>query len=160
MIDYDEFPTESVTVELRYPQAPLLWDETGRIWNYLRNRFPELKIANGVPNQQVFESLNLRTVTELEAMRVQCRGPKPEIRAAEVAQEMFEVCSKRLQLTLVTRLGFRVIKVRKFPTISEAVSHARFIVPPQISEAVDESAKVTALQVGFKHESDGLVKME
>ena len=133
MIDYDEFPTESATVELRYPQAPLLWDETGRIWNHLRNRFPELKMTGGVPNQRTFESVNLRTVTELEALRVQCRGPKPEIRVAEVAQEMFEICSKRLQLALITRLGFRLIKVRKFPNISEAVTHARFFVPPQLS---------------------------
>jgi hypothetical protein len=154
MPEYDDLQTEQATVELRYPPAVLLWDETGKIWAQLLGQLPELKPVTGVPNQQIFESANLRVSTELEVARVIARGPKPEARAAEIAQILLEVCAKRLKLWTFSRLGLRVIKSKKFATIQDAIAEARFILPERFLGSVRESAKVTALNVGFRQETE------
>jgi hypothetical protein len=154
MTEYDDFQTEQVTVELRYPAAVLLWDETGKIWSQVLGHFPELKPVTLVPNQQIFESVHLRVSTELEALRVLARGPKPEIRGAEVAQALFEICSKRLNLWTFNRIGLRVIRSRKFATIREATADALLLLPDRITRSLRESAQITALNVGLRQETD------
>jgi hypothetical protein len=154
MTEYDDFQTEQVTIELRYAAAVLLWDETGKIWSHLQSQIPELKPVTQTPNQQIFESADLRASTELETMRVISRGPKPEIRAAEIAQVMLEVCSKLLKLQVFNRIGLRIIRSRKFATILEATADAQLMLPNRFTTSVRDSAKITALNMGFRQESE------
>jgi hypothetical protein len=154
MREYDDFQTEQVTVELRYPPAVLLWDESGKIWNQILGRFPELKPVTLVPNQQIFESVHLRVSTELEALRVLARGPKAEGRGAEIAQAMLEICLKPMNIWSFSRVGLRVIKSRKFATIHDATADTFAMLPERMTRSLRDNSRVTALNVGYRQETE------
>jgi hypothetical protein len=156
MIDFEDAETESVTIELRYPQALPLWDDSGKIWTRLRDSFPELKLNTAVPQQQIFESAQLRMVVELEAFRVTARNPKAEIRVAEAAQEMLETCSKYLHLSAFSRLGLRSIKVIKAPSSQDATAEALKMLPHHLPDSVAKSSKVMTFNASLRHETETL----
>lgn len=154
MIDFEAAETEQVTIELRYQPAYTLWDESGKIWTRLRDRFPDLKMNAALPQQQVFESTQLRMAIELEAFRVTARNPKAEVSAAEAAQEMLEICSKYLRLAAFSRVGFRVVRLIAMPTLQEATTKALELLPNHLPEPIAETASVKAFNALLRHETD------
>ena len=154
MSAFEDSRTESVTIELRYPPAFTLWDDSGKIWTRIKDRFPELRMNTAMPLQQIFESPQFRIFIELEVFRVTARNPKPEISAAGAAQEMLETCSKYLNLSVFSRLGFRQIRALKTPSLQDATAHALQMLPNHLRGSVAKSAKVTSFNAGLRHETE------
>jgi hypothetical protein len=156
MIDFEESQTESVTVEVRYPPALSLWDDSGKLWTRLVDRYPDLKWNTALPQQQIFESDQFQMVVELEAFRVIARNPKPQSNAVEAAEAMLEACTRYLHLSALSRLGYRVISTIKLPTMKDVTANALTLLPNHLPASVAGAAKVTAFHAGLRHETETL----
>jgi hypothetical protein len=154
MLDWDDFRSESVTIELRYPPAFALWDVAGRIWGEILGKFPDLRLASVMPNQQVFESPRLRGSVELEVCRFMSVPPKPEFQATEATQVMFEACARLLRFHEITRLGFRMVRTLPFPSAADSINFVQKTMSVPLLKPLDGGRRVTAFNLTEKQEDD------
>jgi hypothetical protein len=154
MIEFDEFEIETVTFEVRYDPALMIWDRAGAIWTNVVSQFPELKWHNAAPTQQIFESRDVRAVVELEAMRVVCRGKDAIKRQVEVANAVLKSCSENLGISTFTRIGFREIRIRKVDTLESALIDLGPIVPTPMLSSFIAGSKPKTVVVSVKHEGE------
>lgn len=154
MIDFADAQVETVTFEVRYEPALLLWDRAGAAWQDVLRQFPELKSQNANPAQQTFESKDLRAVVELEALRVISRGENAEKRAAEVGQVLMDSCSDRFGISVFNRVGFREIRARKFPNKEQAFDHLKNFVPPSLLSSAIPDSRQTAFVFSTRSEGE------
>lgn len=154
MIAFDDFKVENVTFEARYDPALMIWDRAGATWTDVVSQFPELKWQNAVPNQQIFESRDVRASVEFEVTRVTIRGKEADKRAIELANALLKSVSDNLGVAVFTRLGYREIRTHQFESLENAVKVAApFVSDRFLSSAIHGSKPATVL-MSVKHEGE------
>src|SRR5271165_73386 len=117
----DDFKPFSVTCELRYQNAYLLYDRTGQILEDLRTHFSDLEVSNASPAQTAFTAEEGSFTLELTACRVTTpSAEKGGERFAKHCKTFFEVVATQLEINVYKRIGLRYIARRDYKDEDEA----------------------------------------
>lgn len=153
-MEFGDFQIETVTFEVRYDPALLLWDKAGAAWAEFVSQFPDLKSQTVNPSQVIFESRNVRAAVELQALRVSCRGANADRQVIEIGQALIRSFCDRLGISAFTRVGFRDIRTRIFPTSEAAIGEISSLIPRPFQSTSISDAKPTSISLSFKHEGE------
>lgn len=121
MLDIDDFVPFSVTCELRFKNAYLIFDRTGKILEDLREHFTELEISSASPQQTGFTAEEGTFSLEVGA----CRFTSSKVDGtgevfAKQCKLFFGTVVQQLNVTVFTRIGLRYIARKEFKTDEEA----------------------------------------
>lgn len=117
----DSFKTHTLVFQLRYAEAFLLWDRAGAIAKAMAVIWPDLKLAEGAPNQQILASPVCQINTGLSQATITIRGDSV-LQSGPLKKifETFGVWRSHLELTDLTRLSARVVFAKNFDEIADA----------------------------------------
>jgi hypothetical protein len=120
-LSIDDFKPYSITCELRYKNAYLIFDRTGQIIEDMRRFIPEINISSASPQQTGFTSNEETFNLEVGACRL-TRGQidKGGENFAKHCKAFFDIVTDRLQIEVFTRIGLRYIAKMEFKSESEA----------------------------------------
>lgn len=117
----DSFKLDNVIVQLRYAEAFELWDRAGKISRQLCDIWPDLKLVEAGPQQQVLKGPGVEIQMGLAQSTVVLVGAKAlEHRKVEQIKQTFEVWRQDLTLSRVDRVSMRVTYAKEFPSLGEA----------------------------------------
>ena len=118
----DDFKPFSVTCELRYKSAYLIYDRTGQVLEDLRNSFTDISVSTASPAQTAFVAEEGTFTLELGACRF--TSSRFENKNAETFAKhcatFFNVVTSQLQVNVFTRIGLRYIARKEFKTLEES----------------------------------------
>lgn len=117
----DEFTPFSVTCEIRYKNAYLLFDRTGQILKDLGEHFTAIEVTSASPAQTVFTSEECAFTIELGA----CRSTTSQIDSsgeffAKQCRLFFGAVTENLGISVLSRIGLRYLARREYKTLDEA----------------------------------------
>ena len=114
----DDFKPFSVTCELRYKNAYLIYDRTGQVIEDLREAFTDINVLASSPQQTSWTTNEGTLVLELGACRF--TGVRPD-KTAEVfakgCKAFFDAVTHQLQIGVFTRIGLRYILRKEYKTV-------------------------------------------
>jgi uncharacterized protein (TIGR04255 family) len=121
MLNIDDFAPFSVTCELRFKNAYLIFDRTGKILEDLREHFTELEISSASPQQTGFTAQEGTFGLEIGA----CRFTSSKLDGtgeafAKQGKLFFDTVVEQLNVTVFTRIGLRYIARKEFKSEEEA----------------------------------------
>jgi len=117
----DDFKPYSVTCELRYKNAYLIYDRTGQLLEELRESFTDITVSTASPPQTAFAAEEGSFTVEIGACRFTSAGPDKSAETfAKHCKTFFDTVSDQLQITVFTRIGLRYILRKEFKTADES----------------------------------------
>jgi uncharacterized protein (TIGR04255 family) len=120
-LSIDEFKGYSLTCELRYKNAYLIYDRTGQVLEDLRDSFTDIKVSSAAPAQTSFTSEEGTLVLELGACRFSTGQPDKNTESFVIhCKAFFDAVTERLNIGVFTRIGLRYILKKEFKTIEES----------------------------------------
>jgi uncharacterized protein (TIGR04255 family) len=120
-LTFDDFKTFSITCELRYLNAYLIFDRTGIVISDMKDSFTNVIISNAGPQQTAFASDEGTFHIEIGAARFTSgRLEKGGEKFAQYCKAYFDSVTERLQIDILTRIGLRYILRKEFKSDEEA----------------------------------------
>lgn len=121
-MDISSFKIEQAVLEWRYENAYALWDRAGLIWTDAVAHWPALVMESAKPNEISFtKDRRFDYKVEISQTRIIEHYPKNDISLfLEECPILFNITRERLELTDLTRIGFRIMFFREYPTREEA----------------------------------------
>jgi uncharacterized protein (TIGR04255 family) len=118
----DDFKPFSVTCELRYKSAYLIYDRTGQVLEDLRNTFTDIAVSTAGPAQTAFMAEEGTFTLELGACRFTTSrfDNKNAETFAKHCAAFFDAVTNQLQINVFTRIGLRYIARKEFKTLDES----------------------------------------
>jgi uncharacterized protein (TIGR04255 family) len=117
----DDFKPFSVTCELRYKNAYLIYDRTGQVLEDLRADFTDISVSTAGPAQTAFTAEEGSLTLELGASRfTSVRFDNNAERFAKHCKAFFDVVSDQFRVNVFTRIGLRYIARKEFKTLNES----------------------------------------
>lgn len=126
---------DKAILEIRHPDALLLWDRSGSLWRAMQKVLPDLRAIEAQPNATRFalppsDEINV----DLGAHRLSCSSPDRKLAAfRQRAEHMFRIVSDTLDIGLLSRVGLRLIYsigTADSERAAAAVLSKRIFVPP------------------------------
>jgi hypothetical protein len=120
-----DFISDSVSFEIRYDYAYLIWDRAGQLWSELASKYPEMKLSDAMPDTQNFNWKNIHTFSVgAEKAAVTTLQPDTIIKDfVEASESLLEAVVRSLQVQVLTRMGLRRIFGLECPNREIAVRH-------------------------------------
>lgn len=119
----DDFKLTLAVCEVRYEEAFLLYDHTGRIAESLRKHFTDFKVLAAAPQQSSFQSKEGSFVVELKASRFSTKMAGGKLDSfARHSKLFFDCVTSSLETKVFTRIGLRVIFRKDFKNLADAQS--------------------------------------
>jgi hypothetical protein len=117
----DDFKPFSMTCELRYKNAYLIYDRTGQVIEDLRGTFTDIIVSTSSPQQTSWVTNEGTLTLELGACRFITTWPGKNAEAfAKYSKAFFDVVTHHLQIGVFTRIGLRHILRKEFKTEDES----------------------------------------
>jgi uncharacterized protein (TIGR04255 family) len=118
----DDFKPFSVTCELRYKSAYLIYDRTGQVLEDLRDKFTDISVSTAGPAQTAFMAEEGTFTLELGACRFTSSrfDNKNAETFAKHCAGFFDAVTNQLQINVFTRIGLRYIARKEFKTLDES----------------------------------------
>ena len=117
----DDFKPFTITCELRFKNAYLLFDRTGAIAEDLRRNFTDISVISASPQVSAFTSGEGGLHLELGACRFTSgRFDKNSEPFARHCKSFFDTVTKQMEVNIYTRIGLRYILRKEFKTEDEA----------------------------------------
>jgi uncharacterized protein (TIGR04255 family) len=117
----DDFKPFSVTCELRYKNAYLIYDRTGRILEDLRESFTDINVSTAGPQQTAFVAEEGTFHLEIGACRFTSGRPDKNAEVfAKHCKAFFDTVIDHLQIVVFTRIGLRYILRKESKTEDES----------------------------------------
>jgi hypothetical protein len=109
-LSVDDFKIHRAICEIRYEDAHLLFDHTGRTLQNMKSAFTDLKVTSAAPNQTTGRCKEGAFALELAASRFSAENPDSKLEAFGVrCKNFFEIVIDSLELKVFTRIGLRVL---------------------------------------------------
>lgn len=121
MLTLDDFSIDVLSFELRFNNAYLLWDQAGELAGRMLAREPQLRFVTAQPNQQTFETDDIKITLELGLVRVFSRGPGAFKKLTGTAQMLSDVATEVLNVTNFSRAGYRSVYRKTFSDKASAL---------------------------------------
>jgi uncharacterized protein (TIGR04255 family) len=117
----DDFKPSSLTCELRYQNAYLIYDRTGQVLQSLRGTFADVIVSAASPPQTAFVAKEGWFTLEVGACRFTSAHFERNSEAfARYCKAFFDVVADQLEISVFTRIGLRYIARREFGTLDES----------------------------------------
>jgi len=117
----DDFKPFSVTCELRYKNAYLIYDRTGQVLEDLRGTFTDISVSTASPPQTAFTAEEGSFTLELGSCRfTSVRYENSAEKFAKQCKAFFDAVTNQLQIKVFTRIGLRYVARREFKTLDES----------------------------------------
>ena len=115
-MNFDDFTFENIAFEVRYKQGFLYWDNFGKLWKGLTDKWPSLVCMKVGP-----ESAHLRLKDEFvditfgpDKSLISQYTPKETDVFCEIADESIGLINRFLEIDTFTRVGNRIVLVKPF----------------------------------------------
>jgi hypothetical protein len=117
----DDFKPFSVTSELRYKNAFLIYDHTGKVLEDIRDSFTDISVSAATPNQTTWVAEEGVFVLEIGACRfTRVRSSLNAEEYAKQCNDFFESVTNHLKINVFTRIGLRYMARKEFKTLDES----------------------------------------
>jgi hypothetical protein len=117
----DDFKPFSMACELRYKNAYLIYDHTGRVIEDVRESFTDINVSTSSPQQTSWVTNEGTLTLELGACRfIATRPDKNTEKFATHCKAFFDAVTRHLQIGVFTRIGLRPIFRKEFKTEDES----------------------------------------
>ena len=117
----DEFKRFSLTCELRYKSAFLIYDRTGQVLEDIRDSFTNIAVSTSAPQQTSWAADEGTFVLELGACRFSSvRSSQSAEEFAKHCNAFFSAVTNHMQINVFTRIGLRYFARKEFKTLDEA----------------------------------------
>jgi hypothetical protein len=122
-LDINGFLLESITMEIRFGEALLLWDRAGDLWTEVSKKLPGMKLQAADPRmQQFYLNDDFELVLELKRAFVSQIRPGDDLaRFSEVTTVAFDQIAKSLTIVDYSRVGFRALYWKETKDATEAL---------------------------------------
>lgn len=119
LADLDLF---QAVIEVRYAQACALLDKAGELWTRLALELGELRMLSAVPAETVFRlGSEYELAVKLETASIHAFKPDRTLGGfAKNADLFYRSVVELVQIPQFSRVGFRLVYSRDFPTVEEA----------------------------------------
>lgn len=108
-MELSDFKIRQVIFEIRYDDAYILWDRAGAVSSDLTRIWPNLKLAEGTPNQQSLRSDDASIQTGIASSNVVLIQPDNIVQFSEQIEETLRIWVASLEINKFSRIGTRVI---------------------------------------------------
>ncbi|MFZ3207368.1 MAG: hypothetical protein WA140_00820 [Geobacteraceae bacterium] len=115
-LNLDAFKLSQAIFEIQYNEAYLLWDKSGEIWSNVSREWPNLKIQKAEPNNTTLSVDNFQLSATLNKSNIIDLNPSSSLSEFITRTDKFiKIISNTLKIREYSRIGFRLIYVRKYP---------------------------------------------
>jgi hypothetical protein len=116
-----DFKMTSAVCELRYENAYLIYDRTGRICNEARSLYTDCNVLSAAPNLTTFQANEGAFALELAQSRFSTNKPDNSLeKFSEQSKKFFDSVMSNLEIRVFTRVGLRVISRKDFKSLDDA----------------------------------------
>jgi hypothetical protein len=121
-MDINQLTLSSLTFEVRYPHAYLLWDKPGQIWSSFIQQWPHGRYITAEPNRTAFRLENKTeiTITLERAFIVTSHAEDKKNEFQQLCEFMLKQLNSVLKVDRFTRIGYRSVYSKQYKTIGEA----------------------------------------
>lgn len=115
-LDLSKFRIRSATLEVRYPNTFLIWDQSGAVWEDVGKKYAELAVNEAEPNK-VNVQIDEKTQGVIGINRTHCSASEPNSDLGDfcdVCSILYKSLFSRLGISTLTRIGLRLIFDRAF----------------------------------------------
>jgi hypothetical protein len=120
--DLSFFKINQANLQIIYPNSFSLWDNSGKIWDKVKHKYPEMKsFEDPAPNKTTFniDKNNLFSVA-INNLTVGSVFPISNLdNFIEKCLFIYKICLDELHFNLIERLGFRLIYSKEYPSLDE-----------------------------------------
>ena len=121
--DLSSFQLEQAVLEIRYPVALALWDESGALWRSVQAKWPEIQLTHAEPVKTAFRIGKNALNVETELARITAVTPERSLEDfSATAKEFLGMATQHLQVSLYKRVGLRLVYFKEFKDKKEAAS--------------------------------------
>lgn len=123
-LDINDLNISQAIAEIRYANAYEHWDNAGKLWRKLSDKWADLKYITVKPDQTSFILENKCELNVLlDRSSVIYHFPKKDLTDFyAVVEKSFGEIVTALNITEIIRLGFRIVFMKKFDNVEEASS--------------------------------------
>jgi len=135
MLDFDDFELALAACELRYEHNFRHWDTVGKVWSEMSNRYPDLRLVQGTPEETRFR-VGFQYELAVRLDRFALRARKPDRKLQDFTERLsgfYETVQDHLQISYFSRIGLRLIWRNPFEdnaSASQAVLDTGLVTPP------------------------------
>jgi uncharacterized protein (TIGR04255 family) len=142
---------------VRYKNAYLIFDRTGKILEDLRERFTELEISSAAPQQTGFTAEEGTFNLEIGA----CRFTSSQVDGsgevfAKRCKMFFDTVAQHLNIAVFTRIGLRYIARKEFKTDDEAKAALASLTLANLKPAKRFNSSDSPIEVSFRWEDKAI----
>lgn len=120
--DLSLFNIEQLIMQMNYPHSFFLWDNSGKIWEKIKSKFPNLKIKQPPePNNTTF-SVDRHNSFSVSIDKFNIVSLYPDSNFDDFIQKcvfFYKVCLEELSLNVIERLALRVIYSKEFSSLDD-----------------------------------------
>lgn len=117
----DSYKLNSVVFQIQYKDAFELWDRAGNITRGLTRIWPDLKLIDAQPQQQIVRAKGVQIHTGLTQATVTLMGANSlDSHSVQKLKSAFDVWREFLELTNVNRISTRAVYMKEFASQKEA----------------------------------------
>jgi hypothetical protein len=117
----DSYKLHSAVIQIQYAESYAIWDRAGEISRGLCKIWPDLKLAEGQPQQQTLEGKGVNIQTGITKSTVTIRGESAlSLPKVKQLSETFELWREALELIELSRVSTRTAYAKEFSTLKDA----------------------------------------
>jgi len=149
----DDFRLFSVTCELRYRNAYLIYDRTGQIIEDVSEFFTDINVAASSPQQTSWTTKQGTLVLELGACRFTSnRAEKNAESFATYCKAFFDAVTHHLQIGIFTRIGLRYILRKEFKSLDDSKAALASLMLPNLEPTKRFNSSDSPTEILFRWE--------
>ncbi len=123
LIDFDKLIIENFILEARFKNGFLYWDNCGKIWKQICEKWPNLVMKDVNPQKAIFELENEDLQLKFSASEILLSQsyPKSSLKTfKEIAKEIIPLIAGYLDISVFSRIGNRIHYIYPVKKIEQA----------------------------------------
>lgn len=117
----DKFNLATTVFQINFKESFLLWDRAGAIASDMSKIWPDLKVAEGMPDRQTLRGKNALIQTTMVNGILTLKGEDALSEQSVLAtKKLYEIWREQLDLSVVERISTRTIYHRDYGSLGDA----------------------------------------
>lgn len=158
MVKYDDLTLEKVVIEGRFEKGYLYWDNCGKIWLAINDKWPTLVHSTVTPNEAKFKlgGSEINLAYSYNRIAIEENYPNKLDQFTKFADDSFRIITNDININNLSRIGFRNVYFIGFDvdTITNLLIDKNLFIVPERVKALGK--KVTATQIKFDIEREDI----
>jgi uncharacterized protein (TIGR04255 family) len=149
----DDFKLFSLTCELRYKSAFLIYDRTGQVIEDIRHSFTDIAVSASAPQQTSWVAGEGSFTLEIGACRFISQRPgQNEEGFPKHCNTFFDAVTTHLEINVFTRIGLRYIARKEFKTLDDSKAALTSMSLPNLKPTQRFKSSESPIEVLFRWE--------